>query len=150
MSAPGTNKSLAKKQTKSRKKSTESVGAVALSQVKQRSQNRTGDGTVQSKKKAKQTSNGSLPHEGKKTSSDNPKRRKAPTRPIKETSKDVKASEPSDNSLRRSVSPRKEQYSHLLDEVVGCGDMVLLEPLTEENIIENLRKRYEAGDIYVS
>ena len=55
-----------------------------------------------------------------------------------------------DNKLRHIVSPRKEQYSHLLDEMVGCGDMVLLEPLTEENIIENLRKRYTAGDIYVS
>ena len=54
-----------------------------------------------------------------------------------------------DNKLRRIVSPRKEQYSHLLDEMVGCGDMVLLEPLTEENIIENLKKRYAAGDIYV-
>ena len=54
-----------------------------------------------------------------------------------------------DNKLRRIVSPRKEQYSHLLDEMVGCGDMVLLEPLTEENIIENLKKRYSAGDIYV-
>ena len=54
-----------------------------------------------------------------------------------------------DSKLRRIVSPRKEQYSHLLDEMVGCGDMVLLEPLTEENIIENLKKRYAAGDIYV-
>ena len=54
-----------------------------------------------------------------------------------------------DNKLRHIVSPRKEQYSHLLDEMVGCGDMVLLEPLTEENIIENLKKRYAAGDIYV-
>lgn len=54
-----------------------------------------------------------------------------------------------DNALRRIVSPRKEQYSHLLDEMVGCGDMVLLEPLTEENIMENLKKRYAAGDIYV-
>ena len=55
-----------------------------------------------------------------------------------------------DNKLRRIVSPRKEQYSHLLDEMVGCGDMVLLEPLTEDNIIENLKKRYTTGDIYVS
>lgn len=54
-----------------------------------------------------------------------------------------------DAKLRRIVSPRKEQYSHLLDEMVGCGDMVLLEPLTEDNIIENLKKRYTAGDIYV-
>lgn len=56
----------------------------------------------------------------------------------------------SEKSLRRSVSPRKEQYSHLLDETVGRGDMVLLEPLTEEGLIENLQLRYKAGEIYVS
>ena len=56
----------------------------------------------------------------------------------------------SEKSLRRSVSPRKEQYSHLLDESVGCGDMVLLEPLTEERLIDNLKLRYKAGEIYVS
>ena len=33
--------------------------------------------------------------------------------------------------------------------MVGRGDMVLLEPLTEDNINENLKKRYTAGDIYV-
>lgn len=48
------------------------------------------------------------------------------------------------------MSPRKEQYSHLLDETVGCGDMVLLDPLTEENMIENLKRRYSSGEIYVS
>ena len=65
--------------------------------------------------------------------------------PVKEEAGD----EVQDRKLRRVISPRKEQYSHLLDEMVGCGDMVLLEPLTESNIIENLRKRYEEGDIYV-
>ena len=48
--------------------------------------------------------------------------------------------------LRRSVSPRK---AHLLDEVIGCGDMVLLEPLTQENVLDNLKKRFASGDIYV-
>lgn len=52
--------------------------------------------------------------------------------------------------MKRTVSPRKEQYSHLLDETVGRGDMVLLEPLTEDGLIENLRIRYKAGEIYVS
>lgn len=56
----------------------------------------------------------------------------------------------SSRSLQRTVSPRREQYSHLLDEMVGCGDMVMLEPLSEETIIDNLRKRYESGNIYVS
>ena len=71
--------------------------------------------------------------------------KKAPPSSINEES----IEETKDAKLRRVVSPRKEQYSHLLDEMVGCGDMVLLEPLTEDNIIENLKKRYAAGDIYV-
>ena len=53
-------------------------------------------------------------------------------------------------SLRRSVSPRKEQYMSLLDEMVGQGDMVLLDPITEDGILSNLSKRYTAGEIYVS
>ena len=48
------------------------------------------------------------------------------------------------------VSPRREQYSHLLDEMVGCGDMVMLDPLSEETLMENLKKRYKDGHIYVS
>ena len=52
-------------------------------------------------------------------------------------------------SLKRSVSPRKEQYTSLLDEVAGRGDMVLLDPITEDNVVNNLKKRYEAGEIYV-
>ena len=48
------------------------------------------------------------------------------------------------------VSPRREQYSHLLDEMVGCGDMVMLDPLSEETLMENLKKRYKGGHIYVS
>ncbi len=85
--------------------------------------------------------------------------RTAPSKPpdqggrrVKQSSKvasDV-AQKKSEKSLRRSVSPRKEQYSHLLDESVGRGDMVLLEPLTEEGVIENLKLRYKAGEIYVS
>jgi myosin heavy subunit len=53
-------------------------------------------------------------------------------------------------SMRRSVSPRKEQYTSLLDEMVGKGDMVLLESITEDAIIENLERRYTAEEIYVS
>ena len=56
----------------------------------------------------------------------------------------------SSRSLQRMVSPRREQYSHLLDEMVGCGDMVMLDPLSEETLMENLRKRYKGGHIYVS
>ena len=73
-------------------------------------------------------------------------------RRVKQSSKVASdaAQKKSEKSLRRSVSPRKEQYSHLLDESVGRGDMVLLEPLTEEGVIENLKLRYKAGEIYVS
>lgn len=46
--------------------------------------------------------------------------------------------------------PRLHRYSHLLDEMIGCGDMVLLEPLTEEGLLMNLKQRYESGEIYVS
>lgn len=52
-------------------------------------------------------------------------------------------------SLTRSISPGMEQYSSLLDEMVGKGDMVLLDPITEDTIIENLKKRYTAKEIYV-
>ena len=45
---------------------------------------------------------------------------------------------------------KKLRYSHLLDGMVGCGDMVLLEPLSEDSLIENLKTRYESGEIYVS
>lgn len=45
---------------------------------------------------------------------------------------------------------KRLRYSHLLEEMVGCGDMVLLEPLTEENLLQNLKTRYENGEIYVS
>ena len=38
----------------------------------------------------------------------------------------------------------------LLDNMVGVGDAVLLEPLTEHNFLENLEKRFNCDDIYVS
>ena len=55
----------------------------------------------------------------------------------------------SEKSLRRSLSPRKENYSSLLEEMAGKGDMVLLDPITEDAVIENLKKRYTAEEIYV-
>ena len=59
-------------------------------------------------------------------------------------------SESEHKGMKRSVSPRKEQYMSLLDEMVGQGDMVLLDPITEDSILHNLNKRYAAGEIYVS
>ena len=41
-------------------------------------------------------------------------------------------------------------YSSLLDEIVGCGDMVLLDPITIETVLRNLKLRYQAKEIYVS
>ena len=39
---------------------------------------------------------------------------------------------------------------HLLDTIIGCSDMVLLDPLTVENMAKNLRERHNVGEIYVS
>lgn len=38
---------------------------------------------------------------------------------------------------------------HLLDEMVGVGDLVLLDPVAEDAFVENLRKRHAAKEIYV-
>lgn len=45
---------------------------------------------------------------------------------------------------------QRKGSGHLLDTVVGCSDMVLLDPLTVENIVKNLKDRFNAGEIYVS
>ena len=37
-----------------------------------------------------------------------------------------------------------------VETAVGVSDMCLLEPLTEENMIDNLRHRFEHDQIYVS
>ncbi|CAB1328686.1 unnamed protein product, partial [Coregonus sp. 'balchen'] len=36
----------------------------------------------------------------------------------------------------------------LLDNMIGVGDMVLLETLNEDSFIENLRKRFDHNEIY--
>jgi len=38
----------------------------------------------------------------------------------------------------------------MLDNMVGVSDMVLLEPLTEDSLLENLWDRYNSKEIYVS
>lgn len=43
-----------------------------------------------------------------------------------------------------------EVKTSLLDNMIGVGDMVLLEPMTEDSFLENLRKRFEHNEIYVS
>jgi myosin-1 len=49
-----------------------------------------------------------------------------------------------------SGSAHGGQMRHLLEEMVGLGDMVLLEPVTEKAFVENLRVRHAAKEIYVS
>uniref|UniRef100_A0A665V744 Unconventional myosin-Ib n=1 Tax=Echeneis naucrates TaxID=173247 RepID=A0A665V744_ECHNA len=41
----------------------------------------------------------------------------------------------------------KEKTS-LLDNMIGVGDMVLLEPLSEDSFLENLKKRFDHNEIY--
>ena len=38
----------------------------------------------------------------------------------------------------------------ILDDMVGVGDCVLLDPVTEDAFIDNLKLRFDAQDIYVS
>ncbi|XP_077175611.1 unconventional myosin-Ib isoform X2 [Paroedura picta] len=43
---------------------------------------------------------------------------------------------------------KMEVKTSLLDNMIGVGDMVLLEPLAEESFINNLQKRFDHGEIY--
>nr|XP_038938880.1 unconventional myosin-Ib isoform X4 [Rattus norvegicus] len=43
---------------------------------------------------------------------------------------------------------KKEVKSSLLDNMIGVGDTVLLEPLNEETFIDNLKKRFDHNEIY--
>lgn len=45
---------------------------------------------------------------------------------------------------------KMEVKTSLLDNMIGVGDMVLLEPLTEETFISNLKQRFDHSEIYVS
>ena len=44
----------------------------------------------------------------------------------------------------------KSKSTHIMDNVVGCTDMVLLHPLDEDSVIKNIKLRFNAGEIYVS
>uniref|UniRef100_A0A665V592 Unconventional myosin-Ib n=1 Tax=Echeneis naucrates TaxID=173247 RepID=A0A665V592_ECHNA len=41
-----------------------------------------------------------------------------------------------------------EVKTSLLDNMIGVGDMVLLEPLSEDSFLENLKKRFDHNEIY--
>ncbi|KAJ8776233.1 hypothetical protein J1605_015708 [Eschrichtius robustus] len=43
---------------------------------------------------------------------------------------------------------KMEVKTSLLDNMIGVGDMVLLEPLNEETVINNLKKRFDHNEIY--
>ncbi|XP_061464174.1 unconventional myosin-Ib isoform X3 [Rhineura floridana] len=43
---------------------------------------------------------------------------------------------------------KMEVKTSLLDNMIGVGDMVLLEPLTEESFISNLKQRFDHSEIY--
>uniref|UniRef100_A0A8D1NRL1 Unconventional myosin-Ib n=2 Tax=Sus scrofa TaxID=9823 RepID=A0A8D1NRL1_PIG len=43
---------------------------------------------------------------------------------------------------------KMEVKTSLLDNMIGVGDMVLLEPLNEETVINNLKKRFDHSEIY--
>ncbi|XP_014810049.1 PREDICTED: unconventional myosin-Ib isoform X8 [Calidris pugnax] len=43
---------------------------------------------------------------------------------------------------------KMEVKTSLLDNMIGVGDMVLLEPLNEDSFINNLRKRFDHNEVY--
>uniref|UniRef100_A0AAQ5XH30 Unconventional myosin-Ib n=1 Tax=Amphiprion ocellaris TaxID=80972 RepID=A0AAQ5XH30_AMPOC len=43
---------------------------------------------------------------------------------------------------------KMEVKTSLLDNMIGVGDMVLLEPLSEDSFLDNLRKRFDHNEIY--
>lgn len=45
---------------------------------------------------------------------------------------------------------KMEVKTSLLDDMIGVGDMVLLEPLNEDSFINNLKKRFDHSEVYVS
>lgn len=45
---------------------------------------------------------------------------------------------------------KMEVKTSLLDNMIGVGDMVLLEPLNEDSFINNLKKRFDHNEVYVS
>ncbi len=54
-------------------------------------------------------------------------------------------------SKKRRMSKKKYDAGRsIMDDMAGVSDMVLLDPLTEDKLMENLEKRFKAGEIYVS
>uniref|UniRef100_A0A3Q2HQR0 Unconventional myosin-Ib n=1 Tax=Equus caballus TaxID=9796 RepID=A0A3Q2HQR0_HORSE len=49
---------------------------------------------------------------------------------------------------QQETMAKMEVKTSLLDNMIGVGDMVLLEPLSEETFINNLKKRFDHNEIY--
>lgn len=49
-----------------------------------------------------------------------------------------------------TTTAKMEVKTSLLDNMIGVGDMVLLEPLSEDSFLDNLKKRFDHSEIYVS
>ncbi|KAK1902497.1 Unconventional myosin-Ib [Dissostichus eleginoides] len=52
------------------------------------------------------------------------------------------------NSDGATPTAKMEVKTSLLDNMIGVGDMVLLEPLSEDSFIANLRNRFDHNEIY--
>uniref|UniRef100_A0A452SS53 Unconventional myosin-Ib n=1 Tax=Ursus americanus TaxID=9643 RepID=A0A452SS53_URSAM len=50
--------------------------------------------------------------------------------------------------MSEETMAKMEVKTSLLDNMIGVGDMVLLEPLSEETFINNLKKRFDHNEIY--
>lgn len=57
---------------------------------------------------------------------------------------------PSASLCRGDTTATMEVKTSLLDNMIGVGDMVLLEPMTEDSFLENLKNRFDHNEIYVS
>uniref|UniRef100_I3J9C6 Unconventional myosin-Ib n=2 Tax=Oreochromis niloticus TaxID=8128 RepID=I3J9C6_ORENI len=47
-----------------------------------------------------------------------------------------------------TTTAKMEVKTSLLDNMIGVGDMVLLEPLSEDSFLDNLKKRFDHSEIY--
>ncbi|KFO27982.1 Myosin-Ib [Fukomys damarensis] len=54
----------------------------------------------------------------------------------------------STDKAKLQTMAKMEVKTSLLDNMIGVGDMVLLEPLNEETFINNLKKRFDHNEIY--
>lgn len=69
----------------------------------------------------------------------------------KEATKDISdQSQQQDSQTDGAGGSRLVRRKSIRDQITGIGDLVLLDPLTEDALIANLRQRYGTDEIYVS